>query len=319
MKQLEDLTYQPKWVTHLGCVKSCLEYLGVDVSDAWLFGATGHAFVVNIHEVVCPSGPTKWKTEMLAVLGRNVGYISDRVFSHKSANDFTDHQADAWNLVKAAIDAELPCYGWELAVPEYYLVYGYDDVGYYYRDFDGTGRGPKPWQELGGSEIGVLEMYRLKPGAPADDVTAVKEALEFALEIAESPTKWIYPGYQAGITGFDTWIRALESGKVDGFGNAYNAAVWHECRSYAAAFLREAQHRIGGGITSLFEEAIRQYSVVAEHLARFTELFPFTGPNTAGTEVTAEDRVRKGLNHLRTARSAEESGLLTLERIARRV
>ena len=256
---------------------------------------------------------------MLSVLGRNVGYVSDGVFSLTSANDFTDRQKDAWDLVRAAIDSELPCYGWELAVPEYYLVYGYDDVGYYYRDFDGTSRGPKPWHELGESEIGVLEMYHLKPGAPVDDTIAVKDALEFALEIAESPTKWILPGYQGGIAGFDTWIRALESGKIDSVGNAYNAVVWHECRRYAAAFLREAQRRIGGGVTSLFDEAIRQYSVVAEHLARFSKLFPFTGPNTTGEEVKVTECVRKGLDHLRTARAAEESGLRTLERIARSV
>jgi hypothetical protein len=319
MKQLGALTYHPKWVTHMGCVKSCLDYLGIDVSDAWLFGATGHAFVVNIHEAVCPSGPTAWKTEVLSVLGRNVGYVSDRVFSHRSAHDFADRQADAWDLVKAAIDAECPCYGWELAVPEYYLVYGYDDVGYRFRDLDGTGRGPKPWRELGQSEIGVLEMYRLKPGAPVDDVTAVKDALEFALEIAESPPKWIHPGYQAGVAGFNRWIRALEAGKVDGFGNAYNAAVWHECRRHAAAFLCEAQRRIGGGVTALFDEAIRQYRRVAECLARFTKLFPFTGPSTTGNEVTDRDHVMRGLTHLRTARAAEESGLRTLARIARSV
>ena len=48
MKKLEDLRWNPRYVTHLGCIKGCLNYLGIEVSDAWLYGGTGHAFVINI-------------------------------------------------------------------------------------------------------------------------------------------------------------------------------------------------------------------------------------------------------------------------------
>jgi len=129
MKKIEDLNYRPMRVTHLGCVKGCLEYLNMEVSDAWLFGATGHAFILNRSEVVCPSGPTSWNTEMLFKLGRNIGYIVDGVSTHKSENDFAEKQKLAWEKTKKAIDQGLPCYGWELKIPEYYVVYGYDEKG----------------------------------------------------------------------------------------------------------------------------------------------------------------------------------------------
>ena len=48
MKQLEHLRWKLHWVTHLGCIKGCLNYLGIEVTDAWLYGGTGHAFVINI-------------------------------------------------------------------------------------------------------------------------------------------------------------------------------------------------------------------------------------------------------------------------------
>lgn len=47
-KQLENLRWKPMNVTHLGCIKGCLNYLDLDVTDAWLFGATGHAFIINM-------------------------------------------------------------------------------------------------------------------------------------------------------------------------------------------------------------------------------------------------------------------------------
>ena len=72
MKQLENLRWKPKWTTHMGCIKGCLDYLGIDMSDAWLFGGTGHAFVINIPDGVCPSGPTAWQTQILFKLGANL-------------------------------------------------------------------------------------------------------------------------------------------------------------------------------------------------------------------------------------------------------
>ena len=43
----------------------------------------------------------------------------------------------------------------------------------------------------------------------------------------------ISPKYKAGLAGFDNWIHALDTGKADGFGMAYNAAVWSECHNFA--------------------------------------------------------------------------------------
>jgi hypothetical protein len=312
MKKLENLKWVPRWVSHLGCIKGCLDYLGLDISDAWLFGATGHAFVINVHEVVCPSGPTAWNTEMLFKLGKNIGYKIDGVFGMKSADDFAEKQKLAWEHAKSAIDQGLPCYGWELDIPEYYVVYGYDDTGYY---FSGPGcdegKGPKPWQEL---EIGIIEMYSVRVGQAADDVQTVKEALAFALEHATGPARWIFPKYKAGLDGYNAWIRALEGGTADGFGMAYNAAVWTECRGYAVLFLKEAKERLNRrAAAALLDEAIERYQVVHENLQTVAEAFPFHGMEPEHIKDPA--RVRTALNALRTARDAEADGLETLRRI----
>lgn len=313
-KEIDNLRWKPMWVSHLGCVKGCLDYLNIDVSDAWLFGATGHAFIINVHEVVCPSGPTAWKTEMLFRLGNNIGYTIDGIFGFKSDSDFAKKQELAWENTKRAIDEGVPCYGWELDIPEFYVVYGYDGEGYY---FSGpgcdSGKGPKPWQELGDTEIGCLEMYAVKPRQAADDATTLKEALGFALEHSKSPAKWIFPKYKAGLAGFDNWIQALESGEADGFGMAYNAAVWSECRGFAVLFLQEARDRVNGQLGSLFDEAICHYEVVSENLRRVADTFPFHGLEPEHIDDKA--RCRTALGALRTARSAEESGLRALEEI----
>jgi len=277
---------------------------------------------------------------MLFKLGKNIGYEIDGVFGMKSADDFAEKQKLAWEHAKSAIDQGLPCYGWELDIPEYYVVYGYDDATGYYFSGPGCdkGKGPKPWQELGDTEIGVIEMYSVKPAQAADDIRTVKEALAFALEHAASSAKWIFPGYKArlagyanwifeafsawfrctggykaGLAGYDNWIRALEGGTADGFGMAYNAAVWCECRGYAVLFLQEATERLGGQAAALFDEAIERYQVVHENLEMVADTFPFHGMEPEHIEDKA--RIRTALEALRTARHAEAGGLEMLRKI----
>lgn len=315
-RMIEGLRWKPLWVTHLGCIKGCLEYLNHQISSAWIFGATGHAFIMNIHEAVCPSGPTAWKTEMLLKLGRNIGYDVEGVFSLKSHGDFETRQKEAWEHAKQSLDQDIPCYGWELELPEFYVVYGYDDAGYYYSGPQcDEGKGPKPWKELGESEIGCLEMYSIKKGNPADDATTIKEALMFVWEHARSPEKWIFPKYKAGLAGYDLWIRALEQGKADGFGVAYNAAVWDECRHYGVHFLEEAKDRLGDAFAPLFNEAREQYEIVSRNLKRITEIFPFHQFDKA--HIGEEQRVRAAVDCLVKAREAEAMGLGFLEKIVK--
>ena len=316
--KLESLRWKPRWVSHLGCIKGCLEYLNLEVSDAWLFGATGHAFVINVHEAVCPSGPTAWHTEAMGKLGSNAGYLLDVVFAVRDSDDFAEKQKAAWERTRQAIDEGLPCYGWELDIPEFYVIYGYDDVGYHYRGPGcDDGKGPKPWQELGDTEIGCLEVFVVKPGQASDDAKTVKDTLGFALEHAKSPEKWTFPKYCAGLPGYDTWIRALESGTAEGFGMAYNAAVWSECRGFAVGFLQEARDRIGGDLSELFDEALAHYQVVAESLKAVADTYPFHELEPA--HIKDEIRRSKALGALREARRAEEAGLAVLERIVARL
>ena len=313
-KKLENLNWKPMWTSHMGCIKGCIDYLGLDVSDAWLFGATGHAFLINMHEVVCPSGPTAWHTEMLFKLGKNLGYEIDGVFSHRGKPDFEESRKKAWEFAKKSIDEGIPCYGWELDIPEFYVVTGYDEEGYHFSGpLPEPAKIPKPWQELAAGDIGIIEMYSVKPSKPADDAKTVKEAFEFVLEHAKSPKKWIYEGYKAGLEGFDLWIKALEENTADGFGMAFNAVVWYECRHFAVEFLKEAKDRLDDKFASLFGEAISHYDVVAHKLKRVEDLFPF---HTRKPEhIKDEMRRNKAIEALKVARDAEAKGLESLKKI----
>ena len=313
MRELEGLNWSMSWVAHLGCVKGCLDYLGIEMSRDWLYGGTGHAFVMNIHEGLCPSGPTAWNASMLFRLAPNLGYRVEGVHARKDQPGFRDAQAKAWDHVRAAIDASLPCYGWELEIPEYYVIYGYDEVGYHFRGPGADeGKGPRPWEALGDTGIGMLEAYSVRPGQEADAVTVLREALRFAIKIAGNPDEWIFPGYRAGLPAYDNWIAALQEGKASDMGNAYNAGVWAECRRHAAGFLKEADLRLAEQAPAALAAAIESYLNVAAHLHAVASLYPWRDGRREEALAPVDEASASAVEELTKARAAEERGLAAL-------
>ena len=72
-KTVPNLKMYPFETTMMGVLKGVADHFDIAFSDAWLFGGSGHAFLINIHEQVCPSSPYCWKYETFYELLRNLG------------------------------------------------------------------------------------------------------------------------------------------------------------------------------------------------------------------------------------------------------
>lgn len=309
---LEGLTWKPRWTSQFGCLQGCAEYLGLEMEPAWLFGAGGQAFALNIHrEVLCPSGPTAWRTEGMHGLPANLGLARECIFSHRGSDDFATASARVWEAARSALKRELPCYAWELKVPEYYVITGVTDQGYLFAGPSAEPGEVKPWAELGQSEIGVIEFCSVRRGEPVSTRRTVRDALAFALRLAAPDNPYVFEGYAAGPAAYSVWREALERG-ADAHGAAYNAQVWAECRGFVPRFLRLAGQALTAS-QSGFERAAGFYAVVAGELARMAELFPFEGDREA--HVADAPRVRQAGEHLEEAREAETRGLEVLARL----
>ncbi len=317
MKKLPDLVWTPAWTSDIGCIHGALTFLGIAPDISWLFGATGHAFILNmLKDGSCPSGPTAWETAHFYELGKNIGYEVDMVWGDKRKPDFQNKQKAAWDLARASLDANLPVVGWEMVVAEFYVVNGYDDQGYY---FSGPGEdaapSPKPWQELGESDIGMLELYSIKPVQAKDVETQILEGLTFALAFNQGSPEYVLPDYLSGEKAYQVWINAMESGQASLLGTAYNAAVWEECRRNGSSFLLKAKTQLKGQMDSLFDQAINAYREVASHLGEITELYPFF-ENNRQEPVGENPRSQKAAKHLQAAMAAEIEGQKYLGEIA---
>lgn len=317
MATMLDLRWQPAWISDIGCLRPIAHNLGRDLSWPWLFGASGYAFLLNIHEELCPSG---WhcaeNDDAIPPLLRNVGLALDWFTTPRHEfppeEDRPRRRQEIWDRFRAAIDAGRPCFGYDLEIGDYYVVYGYDEIGYYYSGpMCDEGKGPLPWQELGqNSMVKLLSLGAVDACEPADDATVVREALRFAVEHAQSQRR---DAYRAGLEAYDQWIKALEQGHIEGWGLPYNAACYHECRANAVGFLEEAKGRLDASMTPLLDEAAGQYRVVAQQLEATTKLFPTFSEKPEG--VTDEERVERAIDAVKAAKAAEARGAMALQEV----
>jgi hypothetical protein len=311
LKKLHGLQFGHRWISHLGAIKGCLDYLGSGPSTGWLFGGTGHAFLLSVHREVCPSGPTVWDWSTLWRLARNLGVRVEGISVSKHQEPgFRECQQQAWDLVRDAINRGVPCYGWELAIPEFACIHGYDETGYY---FSGPGAGddagPKPWAEVGDTGIGVLSLHTVELSDPTPVEQAVGEALDFALT-ASTAGEW-KRGYSLGLPGYDAWAASVEQGTAGRFGQGYNAACWAECRGEAVSFLRQAKQRLAGRADAAFDEAMLHYAAVHSGLKALEALAPFHVPEGEGERFQSAEAAAL----LRGAKASEERGLEALAEV----
>jgi len=92
---------------------------------------------------------------------------------------------------------------------------------------------------------------------------------------------------------------------------SYNAAVWAECRDMGLKFLEEVKQRMNGQLAPLLDEAIENYTPVAENPKALVDMFPLTNDMA----IIDGGRRDKSLEHLKRAREAEEKGLESLKEI----
>jgi hypothetical protein len=315
MVELEGLRIRKRSVERLGCIKGCLEYLGSDVSFPWLYGGTGHAFIISLDPGVDVSSPDSWNHQPQYELGANLGYTVDGfgVWQPDNEDVFPQKQREAWDFVRAKIDQGVPCFGFELKAyyGGFWVIYGYDEVGYYYSGWEEGG--PLPWEKLGALFIPNLEVHsvQLCPAAPADK--AVKDGLAFALKHAQNPPEWIDEGAWSGPAAWAYWAEALEKGEAKRDHHTYNLGLWLECREMAVEFLHEAKASLSGRCDGLFDKAAEHYAVVCEKLGVLRELHPDRDKPDWGPDSTFSSAEAAAI--VRQAADADAEGLACLQQI----
>jgi hypothetical protein len=266
--QLENLSQGRLNTTLMGVVKAVMDYYRLEASEAWAFGGSGHAFLINIHEQICPSGPYCWKYDGFQRLLRRLGLeMTELGFFH--AGSTPAERAAVEKKLRQALDAGTPC---SLVNMEHQVISGYDDKAFFTAQPWGDCCGGFPpatltfgtWPEMKDDvHVSFFAFGKLKP---ADDETVVRDSLAYALDLFRHPEKHSFEHYGTGPNAYDNWIRAV-SEHGSSHGNWWNGTVWSECRAMASGYFREVGHKVET-LAGQTEELSRTYKEIADLLSR---------------------------------------------------
>jgi hypothetical protein len=248
-KTISNLKMYQFKTTLMGVLRGVADHFGTAVSDAWLFGGTGHAFVINIHEKLFPSGPYVWKYETFYRLVRNHGISMDELGRTQKRGFFTakttpDEREQIEEILRRSIDVGNPC---SLLNIENQLISGYDDTHFIVElpwpeqklPFTHTTLTFQTWKELGRRMH--VNFFTYAKTERADDETTIKESLDYAVDMTQNPDRYEErkEHFHIGLGAYDAWIRAVEDGYGAKHGNWWNATVYSECREMASKYFTE--------------------------------------------------------------------------------
>ena len=273
--EIVNLNQPPLNTTLMGCIKGASDFFDNDYSAAMLFGLTGHAFLINIHKELCPSGPYVWKKERFSELLKNLGIEMTTVYQVGKETTGGERRTIEEEL-KAHLDQGNLCM---LDFLEHQLFAGYDENGFLMlQPWNGRASSEVPaitfgtWNECF-EKMGWAHLTVLSHTSPQKNLTdAAKDALAYGLELYSAPEKHHVDGYQIGYGAYDWWVEAVKSGLGESHGHWWNGTVWSECRMFAAEFFRELaellqSNRIAGACRNLAVV----YSNMAEVLSKVKE------------------------------------------------
>lgn len=270
--KLDNIKQAPFNTSLMGVIRGVLDYYEIKVSNGMAYGGSGHAFMINIHDVICPSGPYCWKYDGFYKLLRNIGLqMMDLGFFSK--NQKIEERKRMEDILRQHLDAKRAC---SMMNMDNQIICGYDDKGFLLVQPWGSCCDVTPptltfgtWDELG-DEIHANYFFYQKIH-PADEATIIRDSLHHALDLFKNPKRYAFDKYTIGAGAYDIWISAHEQGTAHAHGNWWNATVWSECRAMAAEYFKEIAEKYNGNVSTIAGELNTQYKDIAELLNQVSD------------------------------------------------
>jgi hypothetical protein len=226
---------------------------GNDIDPAWVTGASGFAFRIWVAgETLCPSAMSVFNWKLLPKGLKQVGfdckYIS-RMWNEESLE--VERREEAHREIVKAVDAGIPPIVWDISVPEWCLIIGYDDEEQAYEFLCVTGKtGRQPYEKLGRNEIPILSVTI--PGVPngLEKEDRIRTILQTAVDHARQREWEERPQYQDGLPAFEVWAKLMEPKRfaemMEKHGKNplppwYYASTYVSMRYYAWRFLKSLE------------------------------------------------------------------------------
>lgn len=327
----------PTWITCGMALYGMAAYTERKMSLPMVLGLSGHAFRLTVvPEEIHISGPTMFDFGAVLQQGlRNMGFTSRAVSERISAADMGPNAnlvnpsllspearakrqlpqllPQALEVIHRSIDRGYPVLSWDLFIPEFGLIYGYDDEQRLLHAGDNCGHDQTiPYEHLGRGLIEELFVLAIDETVDVDPRTMLTGAIRMALAHYRGEEEGC-GGSISGLAAYAAWQEAFQKGTIEPNGNAYTTAVAHNARQSASLFWDEIADTwtdpAFDEIRPTIREAADLYRQMAETYAELCRLFPFP----AGGEPNDPTQGRRTVEFLQSIEKQERQAVALLE------
>ncbi|MDQ0914741.1 hypothetical protein [Paenibacillus sp. V4I5] len=301
-------------------IHSILQYTDrVGLTLIEVMGYTAHAFrmIIDRQEVEVGSYSFfDWKSNHAAAFS-NLGLTVKSTGQQTNEPPTPEEWEEGLHFIQESIDKGVPALSWDLFIPEWGVIYGYDDDKKLLRCRDVRKDGELPYEKLGRGEVTELYVMTVTGSRPVDRKTMLSGALRMAVDHARNQAFPSQNSHRNGLAAYDAWTEAFTNRSVNAFGNCVNAGKISDSREFASAFLAhivsgwEGNSLADQELRAAAQEASYHYGKVADRLCEVFTMFPFP----RGGEPNVDEQANQALTLLREAKSEEEQGVRILERM----
>ena len=244
---------------------SSLRAMGCTLDRKVLTGASGFAFRIFVEvKSQCPSAMSVFDFKVLPRMAVELcGYTCThitRLWDEEGVE--AERRVEAHEAIRTAVNEGRPPVVWDIGIPEWGLIAGYDDEAEIYETIDCKGqRGAMPYAQLGKREIPILSVTI--PGKPTGESLADLAPRTISAAVCHAHGwEWnARPAYESGLEAYSKWAALIRKVDQTGFSSRYYAGIYAHLRDCAAVYV----HELAQSDDRLLPAA-KAYARVAAHL-----------------------------------------------------
>lgn len=324
-KILDGVNSVSNWTSIAGALQGTLMHLGERFDEQEIMGLTGHAFRLAIRTgedgIADSAGTVSLDYGRAIQLYAGLGHKFEHFSARPADRGYDRRREEAIKRIQRSIDRGVPAIVYDLQLPEFGLVKGYDDrAGLIYVSTTvssqyGEALPLRQWPAPG--RLGWIEVIVLGDRQRFDRRRAEQEALCFAVDYAERGEPCGPDDTVHGLAAYERWLEGYTlQGGLSRHGNARCIQIVLSARRDAARFLRAIAGSYEPGAGAALDQAAAAYDAEALAFSRMATLFPFPSGGDVenlGALMAGAASLRQALEHERRAidllKAALEQGM----------
>ncbi len=174
-----------------------------------IIATSGFAFRMWVSEDLCPSATSIWSFDDQKPWTENGGLICNYVGRYWGQDDIEEERRlEAIAIIKESIDSGVPAVSWDIGVPEWGLIIGYDDDTQKFLTLAINGEGEMSYNLLGKRELPILSVLTINGKSEKSQEDILKDTMKLAVSHLKGE-EWC--DNAKGLEAYQTLIKHFEA------------------------------------------------------------------------------------------------------------